>query len=311
MDNLTAHMNCMQLCLYNVCKKHELADYLMFSGVWRFSHNADFPLSQSLCFPLDDTKNELLKKYQGLVTEVFFFDIPDIPFMFHLIDSSICNGSDVIININSYECPWHKGYKKVNIPHYVSVIHIDTTKEILLCDDPYFNLPQQELSFANFISSCNKIHTFSLNNDKFPIKVPFITNQIYEKTDINQITKDIISFSQRLVLAKTKQELFDYTEDVFLCSNPRIFKFIADSRYCLSYLFEHLSEGSETEVELNNISKQFMFSSVELDKVNNYYMKLFFNCSEIQMKLDKIQKKLLEIINIENTIYENLKEVVE
>jgi len=307
MDNIVSHMNCLQLCLYNICKKYHIADYLMFCNGWCFSYDASKDISKSLSIPLEDHKNTYLNEYQGLITNIIPFDSSNVEHMLHLISDTDCK--DVIIHINSYECPWHRGFQKLNIPHYVHIIKVNHENKVLVCDDPYFNVFQMELPFENVLRGCKTIRVFQhepINKDISSDKVLY---DIHEGSNIKQITEDISTFAHKLLDIKTVHDLFDYMDDVYLCSNVRVLKFIADSRYGLSYLLNNLWILDDKTVDLSEIANQFEISGSLFEKVNHFYIKLYYRNSEFQVKLKSIHDKLAEIVEIENEIFNNLSQM--
>ena len=309
-------MNCLQLCLYNICKKYCIADYLMFCGSWCFSHDDNMNISQALSIPLEDRENVFLKEYQGLSTTIISFESSNTESILQTVSEKDCNMDfDVVIHIDSYDCPWHKGFRKLNIPHYVHITNIDYEKKVLICDDPYFNVFQIELSFENFMLSCKTIRIFQYNPIDRDINSNVILHYIKKRTRIKQITKDIISFAHRILEVESLCELFDYKDDIFFCTNVRILKFIADSRYGLSYLFSHLSLSAMDGKKplLINIANQFKNCGLLYEKTNNYYMKLYYSVdvptSDIKGKLQSISNKLIEIAGMEIMLYNQLSQL--
>lgn len=310
-SNISTRMNCLQLCLYNICIKHNLADFLMYTDVWKFTYDEDQLLSKSLSILLDDDDNFFLREYQGLSTEKISIGDSNILHVLNSIKKEN-NEVDILIYIDSYECPWHKGFEKLHIPHYVQIVNIDYKNEVIICDDPYLNFNKMELPFTHYFHGCKTIRKFHINScESKRIDVEKILSHINEITDIQQIIIDITSFAKRLLLVKTQEELFDYMDDVYLCSNVRNLKFIADSRYGLSYLFDNLSAISdkEKELELLEIAKRFEFCGSLFEKINHFYIKLYYRSSDLQMKLQSIHDKLIEIANSENDIFNLLNKV--
>lgn len=308
MSNISSHLNCLQICLYNICKQNQLADYLMFTDAWRFSYDNKKPFSQSLSLPWEND-HKYLQDLQGLILEIIAINEMNCLLMLDVLEREI-GRTNILMYINSYECPWHRGYKKLNIPHYVQVINIDRKKEVIICDDPYLNLYKMELSFKQYCQGCKTIRLYRNRYAHKKIDIGNILNYIYDNVNIHQMTSEIISFSKKLLLVKTQDELFDYMDDVYLCSNVRNLKFIADSRYELSYLFDNLSVISEKKLKLYEIAKQFEVCGTLFEKVNHFYIKLYFRSSDLQIKLQSIHDKLTEISKIENNILNLLKQAV-
>jgi len=310
MDNVISHMNCLQLCLYNICKKYCVADYLMFCGGWCFSHDNNINLSQAISLPFESYENIFLKEYQGLSTEIIPFNPSNIEFMLQKISEKDCEEIEVVIHIDSYECPWHRGFQKLNIPHYVHAVDINREKKVIICDDPYFNVFKMELPFENFQAGCKTIRVFQYDSVKRNINFDTILSHIINKTNINQITGDIFSFAHRLLDVKTQNELFDYMEDVYLCSNVRVLKFVADSRYGLSYFFNKLNSLSKNNLTTKKIADLFELIGSIFEKINHFYIKLYYRSSDLQAKLQSIHDKLIEVTKIENDIFILLSQMV-
>jgi hypothetical protein len=275
----------------------------MFTNVWKFLHYDKQPLFQSLSIPLDDDENYYLHKFQGLLTEKISVNFSNASFMLNVLEREN-QRADIFIYVDSYECPWHKGFEKLNIPHYVQVKSINIKKRIIMCDDPYLNTYNMELPFKNFFNGCKTIRIFS-NKHIFDnrIDIDKILYHINSTANIKQMTTDIISFAKRLLLVESQKELFDYMDDVYLCSNVRVLKFIADSRYGLSYLFDNLNLINDKKSILAEIATRFELCGSLFEKLNHFYIKIYYRSSDLQIKLQSMHDKLIEIAKIENDIF--------
>lgn len=308
MDNIHTRMNCLQFCLYNICLKYNLDDFLIFTDVWKFSHDEEQLLSRSLAIHLDD-EHSFLREYQGLVTEKISINNFNEFQMLNFVEKESVE-TEILICIDSYECHWHRGFEKIHIPHYVQVINIDYTKEIIICNDPQLNFNEMELPFTRYFYGCKTVR--KIRNHFFKRKVTDIQrilSHIQKTTNIQQITGDIVSFAKRLLLMATKEDLFDYMDDVYLCSNVRNLKFIADSRYGLSYLFNNL--GVTDDKRLIEIAKRFELCGSLFEKINHFYIKLYYRSSDLPMKLQSIYDVLIKIADIENDIFNTLSQVAQ
>ena len=306
MDNFRSKLNCLQSCVYSISKKHNLADPLIFPATWNFLFDRDAPISSSLKFPLNDAHNSFLAEYEGMSTEVKLNDSTNGSSVIDSVIECIHNGMYVLACISSFDCPWHRGYGELNVPHYISLVDVSNDEKVFICEDPYFGLINQKMPFAHFCKYCKKVHFISVGNNKKPIDVKFVLREICRLTSIDQITQDMIRFSSSIHSVKTKEELFDNDVDLYFCSNTRTLKFIADSRYCLSYLFSYLNSISTLNMNLNDIANSFLKSHNEFNKINNFYMMLFYNDTGFQRKLNKIRDRMLYIVDIENGIHSEL-----
>jgi hypothetical protein len=281
----------------------------MFTNAWKFSYDNKKPLSQSLLVLWEDD-HSYFQEYQGLFGEALNINDTNNLFILNTMAGEI-KKADILMYINSYECPWHKGFKKLYIPHYVHIVDIDYENEVIICDDPYLNFTKMQLPFKHYLSGCKIIRKFykiSINNKK--VDVNNIISHIVEITEICQIKNDIKSFANRLLGAKTKEELFDYMDDVYLCSNVRNLKFIADSRYGLSYLVSIMSSNSNNELTLLEIAQRFELCASLFEKITHFYIKLYYRSSDLQTKLQSIHDKLMEVSEIENDIFILLNQLV-
>ena len=303
MNNILAHLNCYQSCLYSICSKYGLADYLMFSGSWKFVYDNNKPFSNSLSLPLDD-KGILLDRFQGLEITVAPFDNPAA--LDQLLLATRQNDTNIIINVDSFECPWHKAYNKLSIPHCVQVINADTENQKLFCNDPYLNVFNQVLPFENLLNGCKSIRLLGKKDIWNNIDVGIVLRFIRERTKITQISEGIVSFAQSMKEVISPDELFDYTDDIYLCSNIRNLKFIADSRYGLSYLFSNLYLLESNNSLLLEIAKRFNYAESLYKKINSYYIKLYYRSNDLGIKIGYMIEKLMEIVNIEKEINELL-----
>lgn len=298
-------MNCMQHCVYNICKKNNLAEYLIFGNGWTFFYDTKKKFNQSLVIPSEESGYYFLKEYQGLHSSAFFVNGFSENNIINFIKDNISNGRDVVVGMSSYYCPWHKGYQKASIPHYFQVVDVEKNKASLVCDDTYFCKYQEPLSIDSLLLGCNDIRVFYCCKTTKEINPYSIVKQIKKITDINQIVFSISSFSEQLLDVKKNSDLFDSSDSVFYCNNVRNLKFISDSRYCMSYLFNKLGEQNEDGM-LYDISEKFFESSLLYEKINNYYMKLFYKKTNIKPNLQILNNKLLEMKKLEISIYDML-----
>jgi len=308
MNDMVKYMNCLQACIYSICKKRNIDDFLIFCCGWFFTFDADKLLSQSLSIQLEDYNYIYFERFYGITSDVFLFDEnPDVTDRLQYLETKIRQSDDVLLRVSSHDCPWHKGFMKINIPHYVKLKNILYEKEVIVCEDPFFNLCDAYLPFTNFFNGCESFRIFQKKYSCKPVECEEILSRL-SNVNIGLLTKNIISFSNKLLCAQKKVDLFDYVEDIYCCNNVRALKFIADSRYGLCYSFEKLSKLSKTnKIPLLEIANQFnMISSLYL-KINNYYMKLFYRDYDLHVKINNMRDKLLRIVEIENEIYLKLK----
>lgn len=305
MLDMKHHMNCMQLCLADICKKFNMADYLMFCNGWNFSCNNEKPLAQALYISSEEDKSTYLEEYQGLYTEEISKSTLADNYVFNYLNEKKDSQYEIIIHIDSYDCPWHRGYQKLNIPHYVQIVQLDFEKKIIVCDDPYLNAYLVELSFEHFLSGCETIYLYHCKPVENKLSVDILLDNLYRSMDIKLLKENIVAFADRLLKVKDIPELFDYMDDVYLCNNVRVLKFISDSRYGLSYTLQNLYSVSK-EDSIIRLADLFELSGVIFEKINSYYIKLYFRKTDIQNKLQLIHNKLIDISNLETMIYNSI-----
>jgi len=136
---------------------------LMFINSWGFSFK---PAPSGLISDgLSDCAGGIwhpLEVYQGikLITKN-----PEVQDALCFIREELRNNRPVILNTDTYWCPWHEFYQRIRRPHCLIILGIDDESNILYCMDKFTQQAKEgpsEMSFKDFSSGYQSIMTISL-----------------------------------------------------------------------------------------------------------------------------------------------------
>ena len=212
----------------------------------------------------------------------------------------------IMINIDSYFCPWHRGYGILHISHWCLINKYLVKDKIFVCDDPFYKKKNCQVSLYELQAGLESFDVYVMeNNEIVNVDMLDVFQEHLKKINIYELVKDLYDFANRILLIKNVEEFFDYQVDVYLCSIFRTLKFIGDMRYNMSYLFSKFYK-LYNEVFYKKISDAFESNGQRFENINCNIMKLYFCHKNLNKVKQGIYKILLEIIANEELIYQKI-----
>lgn len=304
------HMNCIQMNMEYICKILNIDFSKMFIDSWDFYYkpNNDFFSPEDLLFrQFRKLKFETTQlRYLGIeAQEIDIHNLINLEAIKQYIDSH----KALLLNIDSFHCPWHRGYMKTHIDHYCLVVGY--SHETFICIDPY-------LMGNNYISlSPSQLMTgreliyFIHSNDTASLSVNSLCSEIIsDKTNKSQMFKMMELLLKDLSETTDSSRFYDYPEDVYLCRITRVTKFIADGRIQLGYLLEKLSSSHQDMEELFSLYSLLYHSGDLWNHLNSIFIKNYYAPAQFRRTKKKIIDYMKEIIEVENKIFCMMKSIV-
>lgn len=303
MFQVEQHLNCIQQNLVEVCKYFNVEFYYIFFDSWKFNYNKSNVFAKSLLMP--DKSEGSLCELTDIKARHYDYLNDDLSKAIDLVQDQ-GKKSKIMIMLDSYFCPWHRGYKVLHIPHWCLVKQYLAHEKFFTCEDPFYKVKDCQISFSELQKGLNSLilYTMEKGTTKNRKEIDIFKDYI-KKLDIEVMTSDMYDFANRILEIENVEEFFDYKQDVYLCSIFRALKFTADMRYNLSYLFDKFCE-LQKDIFYKKVADVFEKCGEKFDNINCGIIKLFYSCNNFKEVKEGIHKSLLEIILHEKQAYEIL-----
>ena len=300
--NINEHMDCYQLSMELVCEKYNRDIAFYFIDSWDFCYNKT-NTALSITSLKSKRKNKDPLRYMGLIPEEI--DVQSKLDM-SIIKQHVMNKEILLSKLESYYCPWHRGYMETHIPHCFAIV--DYNDDGIICVDKYFStnkhvlLPVSQLNYSNGIS----LYRPAQNYTQLDINLLLfeIANEEQERQNMFDMME---SFIVDLDKTRDPSVLFDYPEDLYLCNITRTLKFIADGRIQLGYLFKKLCQKYSVSEVIVLIYKTLYHCGDLWNIIINLFIKIFYNPAQFEREKSLIYKNVSEIIEIEKKIFHMIK----
>lgn len=311
--------DCLDDALYTIFNNKGLKYYYAFLGSWRFEYNNKTNIGDGIVTGREN-RFEILKKIYNIKYEVIdiknpydqyplpeFADIYLIEYnkniIFNKLKESLNNGNSVILEFDSYYCPWDKLYKKIHGTHMcvinkivgenIEIIDSWYSLKIVIDIDMFFefmykciiinwdNVMTQDISkeeqLEMLIPNKSKIkkdlENFISDLKKIDIDKEFYmcTEKDYSKQPIIRKIKEISNNRKQIAIAlkefKNSDDIINEFESLSLkwqaLLNLVLKMFLTKSRDIIKEEEKLLNDLYEQEIDLISIVKEY-----KNDKIN-------------------------------------------
>lgn len=296
------HMNCIQMDLEFVCNVLKKDFIKMFVDSWDFyydpidGHFLTERLSQR---NVESAKDRL--RFLGIDEHILDIQFIDTMTLNQYLD----NHKVLLLSIDSFFCPWHRGYEKTHIDHYCLVTGYDGSG--YACYDPYLlGEERTHLSLSQIINGRELTYYTSSNSLGILGFKEVLWEIIKDEKQKNKMFKMMEAFAHDLSVINEPSELFDYPQDVYLCAITRTTKFIADGRIQLGYLLNNVDKPIG-ETEIISISSLLFQSGDFWHHLNSVFIKIFCVPRQLENAKKKMSEYMTGIIRVEKQILRDMK----
>lgn len=300
------HMNCIQMNMEYICNilKKDFSKMFVYSWDFYYKPNSNYFSPKNLSSrQFRKLKLEAQLRYLGL--EAQDIDLRNL-FKIKTIDQYIDNHKALLLNIDSFDCPWHRGYMKTHIDHYCLVIgHLHKG---YICADPYLMGNSPVLLTHSQLRMGKELIYYKHSSDTADLSVDALFLEIiYGENNKSKMFNMMELFLKSLSEISDSSQLFDYLEDVYLCAITRATKFIADGRIQLGYLIEKLSSSHQKHEDIFLLYNLLYHSGDLWNHLNLIFIKIYCAPRQFESAKRKIIDYMLEIIDVEKNIYCGIK----
>lgn len=296
---MVKHMNCFQTAFLPICVKYDIDPLKMFLWGWSFNYDNNPALynriSVSYCM---DTK-QFLEEQLGLEIKEIRSSTPiNITEMFDIMSA----GNEMVIGLDAFYCPWSSAYQKMHISHFINVIEVDVSKNVLCCNDWYTEEePVYELPYEDLIAGRHSINCVHVKEKTARGSVHELLVACYkQKSDIKQ---DFAKFANDIKAINDIGELFE-SSDARNCNIIIKIKECKGYRNGIALYMKNALEDKEGGQELEEASMMFESLGKMWDKLLKSLLKLLIvNRAEARI-LDKIANNIIEIGELEEKTYQ-------
>lgn len=290
-----------------ICEKYDRDIALYFIDSWDFYYNKtskNTPLS--ITSLKSKRKNKDPFRYMGLIPENIDVQ-PNLDMS--VIKRHLINNEILISKLESYYCPWHRGYMETHIPHCFAIV--EYTDDGLICIDKYLNADKHAVLPASQLSHSNGITFYKPAQSYTQLNMKLLFNEISNDDQDRREMFDMMEiFKDDLEKAEDSSLLFDYPNDLYLCNIARTLKFLADGRIQLGYLLERLCLRCEASEDIVWIYKMLYHCGDLWNIINTLIFKIFYNQKRFERDKPLACRYLSEIIDTEKKVFNMVKRCI-
>ncbi|MCI8371894.1 MAG: hypothetical protein HFI75_05785 [Lachnospiraceae bacterium] len=306
MFQIEQHLNCIQQNIVEICNYFNVEFYYIFFDSWKFNYNKSYIFSKCLLMP-ERTEGGLCELTDIEIQQYKDFD-KDLLEVISMVQSHAAIKSRYMIMLDSYYCPWHRGYKILHIPHWCLINIYNSKERKFLCEDPFYKIKNCQIHLDDLKMGIESLVVYTMKKKKTNNQnVIGAFKRHLNEVDISVLTSNMSDFANRILNIETINELFDYKPDVYLCNIFRSLKFTADMRYNMSYLFNKFYK-LQSDVFYKVISNRFEDCGQKFENINCIIIKLFYSSNKFDKIKHEIYKIMIELIRDENQIYAMLQD---
>ena len=224
--------------LYNSVPSYLDLYYLFWGFIYTSKGISNIKLSErfmvgGLHLQLNDFYNSLfgMKIYEHPKENVSFF--------LNAVQQETNRGFALILSIDTYDCPWNVGYRKLHLEHFVVITGWNEEERTLLCHDAFCGIDAVDLPVAQLLSMHYiRFFTYRFQQECIQMKSGIsLLSQAAEHYAYKEKTYDnLLAFSQEIAFANLYDQLSSQ-DMTLLCLDPFFIKFkgVVASRKNLYY----------------------------------------------------------------------------
>lgn len=305
--DIQKHMNCIQMNLAFICNSLDRDFSNLFIDSWDFYYkpNNDSFSPGKLSFKQFRKLSHESLQWQYLGMKAHEID-PKSLLSSNLIARYLEGSKALLLNISAFDCPWHRGYRKIDIDHYCLVVGL--TEDGYQCTDPYL-MGNRLVSLTRSQSSRGReLIFYNRLTSAARLTVDILFSEIIKNINNNNIFIMMEQFRRHFSGLPDATQLYDYPQDIYLCAITRTIKFIADGRFQLSYLIGKLGVAHPKQNQINAIYTLLNDSGNTWNHINSLIIKVFYIPRRFEEEKLKITNYLEKVIHTEKEIYSRITE---
>lgn len=293
------YLNCLEMALTLICELFNEDSIGLYINSWSFYYVKGKNIGN--CIKTYNSRLQVERLTRYLKFDIQLYEGTN---KISIVKKNVAEGLPVLITMDVFNCPWHKGYHKINILH--ACIIIDVNESGVVCIDPYLTNEKKQLCFQEFNQAID-LYTFNKTNKvKRTLDLDCFICEIKNNDYISPKAFVMMNqFANDIKHLKDVKCLMDNQNDIYLSSYFRKLKFIADDRYKMAYLFKYLSTECKDAFKENFVDP-FMWCYISWQKVINLSMKAFFQNKDIASYMYRISNQIKQISAVESKLYNKI-----
>ncbi|WP_051569069.1 non-ribosomal peptide synthase/polyketide synthase [Alkaliphilus transvaalensis] len=288
---------------------------LMFLDDWEFDYSKSWEMLSEKLQYTQEKKYSLLEKYHNIKFNVKVLEDADKDEAFDYIKESVLQNRPVGIIMDYFWTPWHPSYyKKQSTLHYLLVIGVDEATDEIICIDPQLAINGERLDRSHFSKGAIESNDFYLVDENNQIHLKDILDEIYtnlfENKEKGNMFQEIRRFADsflndfdyegQLELYRDDPSISPCLKEVFQIGNSR-----ANYGMALKYISEKYNYN-----KFNSTIEGLNLSYTKWRAIFGILMKAFYT-GKVKESKNKVFNRLLEIANLEEELYFQLKRILE
>lgn len=303
-------LNCFESFLITLGAHYNREYLLAFCDTFCFEYLPDSREFKGLLGDrIDVSKNNItenLKKYTGISFSEH--KSKSAQKTFEIIKQNVLNNLPTGIYIETYWCPWHVGYQRLNDGHYCLAIGFDADNNII-CIDPGLSLKIYTLPYNDFLHGYGDYVTFNIakvqENIDYNIVLKNSINNVLKSNIFNNISLFRSDFSTKLIFS---EELKNMNISAWNVSILRNLIYVSGSRFLFSLYLQYISDKIHSSI-LQEFSCKLLYSKGKWDTFRTLITKSYYTEFTEKTKI-KLTSLLNDIIVIEKETLRGLYEFV-
>lgn len=300
-SGIYSHMDCFLMTMELVYTAMQMDFSAMFVNAWRFDYN---PANKDLAVYSFD---EYMKKIYSEYLEVSRGKIAKEDVKIQVLKEYIDTYQTVVMTIDCYDCPWHRGYRTASIWHACALTGY--SDEGIWCTDPFIKGYEPFLITDESVFEYGEFYYYTEAKNAKNLEIDNLLKTIASnEAVIHEGIEMMEAFRKDICKTEVVMELYDVPQDIYLCTITNGLKAVSDYRYQLAYLLECLYKKQACEEErLQQIYRMlYQVSDVWL-KVQHMVVRLFYEPKRLEKTKVKIETHISEIIEAEKNILSEIK----
>jgi hypothetical protein len=239
----TSAYNCLGILLATAAVQLGVFYQMMARGGWVFDFDSSLEgtIGNKLSCKQRHDFMESFEKYHEVVAQKHELNRPTF---ITKVAEWLSDNTPVIINTDSFWCPWSFAYHKRNYLHSFMITGVNATTNMLICRDPYIT---EKILYASLDDIYPGVrHCFTIHKKPNPIEPSLILSAL--KEDVEQLLNDGDSmfdnlhiFGERLDCMNISVECKGFEDSLYAVPLFEKLKSVTCSRRGYSYMIQYIA----------------------------------------------------------------------
>lgn len=233
---------CFDDCIATYAKFIKCDYELMYLNCWNVSWNQDKNLTMIRSIQTPNNLENDLSEYCGIKINMCNDSFEQVN---NTISELRKKNAVIIVFLNSYYCPWDRGYRKYYSEHAFLVEGKDDETNEIICCDPYYEINHGKISYEDFQLGYLYYVTIEKENITLQNDIKILFEKVLKSDNMKEYFIKIREWSDEFAdINIVKKELFISPSEIRVDIISILLKII-DKRTCFLILLQYLAKKYE------------------------------------------------------------------